>query len=139
MPFYVGFLKESKTHAVVFRSIIQPRRGDFSYFVKVMGPFNSWEAAKHGLKSFKGYSENPVKNPISKADIQEAVALGKRVYRLYKSVRKKNPGKSYHDQRFLSFMKELDKYVIGSAPYIATLAKAYEHLQSAQDSERERV
>ena len=52
---------------------------------------------------------------------------------------KKNPGKEYHDKKFMRYMRELEKYKVGSEPYIATLAKAYEHLESANDSEHESV
>jgi hypothetical protein len=139
MSYYIGFLKESKKHAVVFKSIVKPKKDDLTYFLKVVGPYSSWDAAKIGLKMFRGYRENPVTNPVSQDDVREAVQLTKRVYKLYKSVRKGNPGKRYHDQHFIQYMKDLDKYVLGSAPYTATLAKAYEHLQSARDSDRESV
>jgi len=139
MSFYIGFLKESKEHAIIFRSIVRPKKSDYTYFIKVIGPYSTWATARTGLKHFKGYKENPCSNPISREDVREAIALGKKVYRLYKSVRRSNPGKSYHDQHFIEYMKELDKYVVGSPPYIATLAKAYEHLKSAKASEREKV
>jgi hypothetical protein len=72
---------------------------------------------------------------------KKALALTKKIVRYAKQLgiheRAENPGESYHDRKFLMYMRELDKYKIGSQPYIATLAKAYEHLESAKASIRE--
>jgi len=70
---------------------------------------------------------------------KKILAYAKQLFRHEQAGVKGNPGKSYHDQKFLIYMRDLEKYVIGSAPYIATLAKAYEHLESAKDSVEEYV
>jgi hypothetical protein len=250
--YYLGFLKHNTKDVVVFKAIVKPKKKDYSYFTKVMGPYRSEEGARRGLVALKqaygeyGYQENPSsasraqyrlqnpatserqrrfmcaelgrlrsgkktitsmkegqlrdfcrkKNPfIAESQIRrgtmhelehttdraiarkiacdhlkedpkyythltsmekrvkatghnvmsrakalkltkQVLSFGKEVYRTY---REKNPGKSYHDQKFIQYMKDLEKYVVGSAPYIATLAKAYEHLESAKASTEEYV
>lgn len=142
--YYLGFLKENTKDVVVFRAIVKPKKGDYSYFTKVMGPYSSEKMARTGLRALKrvygeyGYQENPVKESRAQylKDVKRAIALTRKVMKLYGTIRKKNPGKNYHDQKFLMYMRDLEKYIIGSAPYIATLAKAYEHLQSAKESMR---
>jgi hypothetical protein len=81
----------------------------------------------HLAKMEKQYKKNPFSG-------EKAVKLTKKLIRAYEAFRQENPGKSYHDQKFMSYMKELEKYAIGSVPYIGTLAKAYEHLESAKES-----
>lgn len=51
--------------------------------------------------------------------------------------RHKNPGEQYHNLMFQRYLKDSDVFKIGSQPYIAAIAKAYEHLKSAQASVRE--
>src|SRR5574337_1078274 len=87
---------------------------------------------------------NPKKdNPERVISHKQALALTKKIIRyaekLFKHERHgvkygTNPGADYHDRKFIYYMKELEKYAIGSQPYIATLAKAYEHLESARES-----
>ena len=145
--YYLGFLKDNTKDVVIFKSIKKPSKGDFSYFTQVMGPYQSEANARKGLIALKkaygeyGYQENPVKESRAQyiKEVKRAIALTRKVMKLYGKIRKKNPGKSYHDQKFMMFMKDLEKYVVGSAPYIATLAKAYEHLESAKDSMEEHV
>lgn len=143
--YYLGFLKNNTTDVVIFKALKRPNHRDYSYFTKVMGPYRSEKSARSGLVALKrgygeyGYSENPIKGLITKDGIRKAIALTKKVMKLYGKIRKKNPGKSYHDQHFLRYIKDLEKYIIGSAPYIATLAKAYEHLESAKASMEEHV
>ena len=169
--YYLGFLKQNTTDVVIFKAIVKPKKTDYSYFTKVMGPYQSDGNARKGLRALKqaygeyGYRENPSKesralyrkggvgcqkghvhsgrcarfeNPL-RSSVDKAVRLTKRLIRGYEAFRQENPGKSYHDQKFIRFMGELEKYKIGSPPYIATLAKAYEHLESAKDSESEKV
>jgi excinuclease UvrABC nuclease subunit len=66
---------------------------------------------------------------------RKVIAHAKDIYQDYQS----NPGQDYHDQKFIRYMKELEKYVVGSEPYIRTLAKAYENLEAARDSSHDRV
>jgi hypothetical protein len=220
--YYLGFLKDNTKDVVIFKSLVKPKRGDFSYFLRVMGPYQSEKNARTGLRTLKraygeyGYQENPTpesraqycrerqispgafaagsfrtillgasgkkgvvacpkgrykrgrcgvgtklqtilhpvgsrgcptgglelkkrtRNVMSRTKAlkltKQILSFGKEIYHTY---REKNPGKSYHDQKFLMYMRDLDKYIVGSAPYIATLAKAYEHLKSAKDSMRE--
>lgn len=87
----------------------------------------------HLAKMEKQYKKN------AKMSVAKAMKLTKKVIAYAKdlhSTYKENPGQAYHDQKFIRYMKELDKYKIGSQPYIATLAKAYEHLESAKESMR---
>jgi hypothetical protein len=83
----------------------------------------------HLLKMEKQYKKNPV-------SVDNAVRITKKLVRAYEAYRKENPGQNYHDQKFIQYMKELEKYTVGSVPYIGTLAKAYEHLESAKESMR---
>lgn len=86
----------------------------------------------HLAKMEKQYKKN-----VMSAD--KAMRLTKKVIAYAKDLREeyqKNPGQNYHDQKFLMYMKELEKYKLGSVPYIGTLAKAYEHLESAKESMR---
>jgi hypothetical protein len=156
--YYLGFLKQNTKDVVIFKSIKAPSRKDFTYFVRVMGPYKSEAGARTGLHNLKkaygeyGYREESscpkdhvhsgkcarYGNPL-KATVDKAVRLTRKFLRAYEAFRQENPGRDYHDQRFIRFMGELEKYNVGSPPYIATLAKAYEHLQSAKDSERQKV
>lgn len=81
----------------------------------------------HLSKMEKQYKKNPV-------SVDSAVKITKKLVRAYEAYRKENPGQNYHDQKFIQYMKELEKYSVGSVPYIGTLAKAYEHLKSAKES-----
>lgn len=141
--YYLGFLKSNTRDVVVFKSTVKPKPGDFKYFTGVMGPYRTEKETRKSLQAMRGegYRENPSQETrkVTKDNIKRMIALSKKVMKLYGQIRKQNPGKSYHDQKFLMYMRDLEKYVIGSAPYIATLAKAYEHLQSAKDSIEEYV
>lgn len=137
MSYYIGFLKKQSRHIVVFKSVVAPKKSDLTFFVQVMGPFETEGEAKSQvviLKRRYGYTENPIKGLVTKGGIRKAIALTKKVIKIYGILRKKNPGVQYHDQKFLYYMKELEKYVVGSVPYIKILATAYAHLQSARDS-----
>lgn len=83
------------------------------------------------------------KNPVKVISHRQALQLTKRIISYAKKLfkheiegtkRYKNPGESYHMSKFMFYMKELEKYKVGSTPYISTLAKAYEHLQDAEAS-----
>lgn len=208
--YYIGFLKKDARHAMVFKSIVKPKRDDLTYFVHVMGPYATERSARSRVNLIKryGYRENPVGEKIDKAVsyvkrgiraydafkgnpatserqrrfmcaelgrkragkktrtgmkegqlrdfckknpaqvISHAQALkltkkilgyAKKLYRHEQAGVKGNPGAGYHDRKFLMYMRDLEKYKIGSEPYIATLAKAYEHLESAKDSMKEHV
>ena len=76
------------------------------------------------------------KNPISHAQAlkltKKIVAFGKKLLaHEVAGVRKGNPA-TPHLRKFLSHMNTLEKYVVGSKPYIEALAKAYEHLQAVK-------
>lgn len=151
MAYYLGFLKKSVRHVVLFRSIVKPKKTDMTYFVKIMGPYATWKEARNDLTILKrelGYKENPSVSERQRrfmcAELGRLRAGKKRKTRMTEKqlrdfCRKNNPGEAYHDQKFMRYMKELEKYVIGSAPYIATLAKAYDQLESAKDSQKEQV
>jgi hypothetical protein len=230
--YYIGFLKKDARHAMVFRSLKIPKATDYTYFVKVIGPYPTEQEANITLGNFKkvGWHDNPAvserqrkfmcadlgrlrsgkktqtgmnerqlrdfcrkRNPahISESQIRrgtthelehttdraiarkiacdhlkedpkyythlakmekmykknimsaaKALKLTKKVIAhsrdIYKTY-KENPGAGYHDRKFLQYIKELEKYKLGSPPYISTLAKAYEHLESAKESLREGV
>ena len=98
----------------------------------------------------KGHKRNPCEcNPGERVIThKEALALTKKVIAYGKKLFKHeahgikygtNPGEEYHNQRFIRYMRELEKYELGSQKYIATLAKAYDQLESAKDSMREFV
>jgi len=223
--YYLGFLKEDTRHVVVFKSTIQPKSNDLTYFVKVVGPYITEQEARNDLRSLrsKGYRENPAtesraqycrerqldpsrfakgsfrtitlgkgkkgviacpkgkynrgecgvgtrlqtilhpvgsrgcpkgglelkkrkRNPAKVISHKQAfvltkkiLAYAKKLYRHEQKGMKENPGVNYHQQKFLFYMSQLEKYVIGSKPYIELLAKAYEHLESAEASIREKV
>lgn len=136
MSFYIGFLKKNKKHAVVFRSEVIPKKKDLVYFVKVLGPYPTESAARIGLRDLKsfGYTENPIKGIITKGGIRKAIGITRKVLVIYGKIRKKNPGKMYHDRKFIQYMHDLRKHVIGSVGYMITITKAHEHLQSVKDS-----
>lgn len=104
-----------------------------------------------GKKTKTGMTETQLrdycrKNPAKVISHKQAYALTKKIVQYAKKLfkheqkgMKENPGVDYHKQKFLSYIKELEKYVIGSRPYIELLAKAYEHLESMKDSERAKV
>lgn len=101
----------------------------------ILHPVGSKGCPKGGIE-LKKRKHNPV---ISH---RKALALTKKIIvyakRLSKHERvgiRKNPGVEYHKQKFIYYMKELEKYRIASKTYIEILAKAYEHLQSMEDSE----
>lgn len=136
MAYYIGFLKTSPKHTVVFRSVVKPKKKDLTYFLKIVGPFADEGEAYHCLYELKkdyGVRDNPVKDPITKRDIIRAIGLTRKVVKMYGKIRKKNPGQGYHEQKFVQYMSQLEKYVVGSKLYMMILAKAYEHVKSIRD------
>jgi hypothetical protein len=93
----------------------------------------------HLAKMEKQYKKNYMSDRQALILTRKVIEAGKKLFRHEQSELRQNPGKSYHDRKFLHYIKELEKYKIGSSPYIATLAKAYEHLESARESMREDV
>lgn len=89
----------------------------------------------HLAKMEKMYKKNVMSADKALRLTKKVVDFAKDIHKEYKS----NPGAEYHDRKFLMYMKELEKYKLGSPPYIATLAKAYEHLESAKESAKEVV
>ena len=137
--YYIGFLKNDPNHAVLFKSVKVPTKTDYRFFVSVSGPYESWRSAKYSLAILKrrdNVKENPIKGLVTKEGIRKAVGLTKKAIKIYGIIRQKNPGENYHTSKFLRYMTELNKYVVGSKEYIAVLAKAYEHLESARVSVR---
>lgn len=106
---------------------------------------------KGGLPSPRAHKHNPACacNPKEKVIThKQALALTKKVIAYGKKLFKHeahgikygtNPGEEYHNKRFIRYMRELENYELGSQKYIATLAKAYDQLESAKDSMREFV
>ena len=186
---YIGFLKKNTKYTVLFRSIKIPKQSDVTYFVKVIGPFETESQAKieQSYLRSQGYHENPVKNPAyserqrkfmcaelgrkragkktqtgmtevqlrdycrrknpvkvishrqALALTKKIVAYGKKLFRHEQAGVRENPGINDHMQKFLFYTKELEKYVVGSRPYIELLAKAYEHLESVEASKKQSV
>lgn len=231
MKYYIGFLKKDIRYAVVFSSIVTPKKSDLTYFLKIVGPYDTEQDANRDLSVLKrrGYKKNPAvserqrlfmcaelgrlrsgkrtvtkmkesqlkdfcrkNNPVISASQikrgtehelehttdravarkiacdhlredpyyythlakmekqykknvmspEKALRLTRKLIGYAKELHKdykENPGARYHDQQFLMYMKELEKYKVGSEPYIKTLAKAYEHLESAKVSMEEGV
>lgn len=149
MAYYIGFFNIDLNKMMKFYSSTKPTKKEYPFFGKVTGPYETEREVDDTMKVLKrayGYRDNPVSNKIKKSDIikgmKQAIKLTQKLMKEYdkiKSKRKGNPGKEYHDRKFMMYLKELDKYRVGSQKYIATLAKAYEHLQSAKDSEHEKA
>jgi len=149
--YYIGYLSYDTKHMIVFKSIKTPRKSDLTYFIKVIGPYNTEFEANRALRRVKNRKKSHRMgvhynghNPVSgyRSSEWESVQLTNKLMRYAKKVLgevKKNPGEEYHNREFLRFLTELEKYRIGSKPYIETLAKAYEHLKSAEASMKERV
>jgi len=171
--YYLGFLKQNTKDVVIFKSLKAPKKGDFSYFVRVMGPYSTEDKARTGLSQLKeaygeyGYRENPspasrkrflkkgivcgkdhahsgrcakygnpLKNSISDkqalALTKKIVAYGKKLFKHEQSeLRRGNPVNEHFD-KFIRGMKTLEKYAVGSKPYIDALAKTYADLQVAK-------
>lgn len=129
--YYIGFLKNDPNHAVLFKSIKKPTREDYRFFISVSGPYGSWREAKYSLDILKGrdrgIKENPVKYPITKADIKRSVGLTRKLIRMFGTLRKKNPS---NVGKFLTYMQQLEKLVVGSKEYAQVLAKAYQEMQA---------
>lgn len=140
--YYIGFLSIDLNKMMLFWSDGKPTRQKFPYFGKVVGPYGSEKDARNTMTVVKkayGYKENPIKGLVTKDGIRKVIALSRRIVKLYGKVRRKNPGEEYHTRKFTQYMRDLEKYKIGSRPYIETLAKAYEQLESARDSVKEYV
>ena len=81
------------------------------------------------------------KNPAQIMSNKQALALTKKVILFGKKLlahekselRHKNPIEARHVQAFMNGIKQLEKYVVGSQPYIDTLAKAYGHLKQIKE------
>jgi Protein of unknown function (DUF5661) len=245
--YYLGFLEQNTKDVVIFKSLKAPKKGDFSYFVRVMGPYSTEDKARKGLIHVKeaygeyGYRENPsqesreqyrLQNPavserqrrfmcsdlgrlrsgkrtrttmterqlrdycvksnparvlesqirrgiihelehttdreiarkiacdhlredpkyythLAKMEKQyikknylsdrkalaltkKVIAIGKKLFKHEQSeIRKGNPA-SEHFDKFIRGMKTLEKYAVGSKPYIDALAKTYADLQVAK-------
>ena len=68
---------------------------------------------------------------------KKVIMYGKKLLLHEKSeLRRKNPIEARHVQGFIRGIKELDKYIVGSKPYIAALAKAYNYLQEVKIAEK---
>jgi hypothetical protein len=84
------------------------------------------------------YRDNPGKVISHKKALQLTQRIIRYARKLYKheqhGVRYENPGEMYHRKKFAKYMEELEKYPIGSINYVTTLAQAYEHLRSAEQS-----
>jgi hypothetical protein len=57
--YYLGFLKQNTTDVVIFKALKKPQRGDYTYFLKVIGPYSTEERARSDLRNLRGYRENP--------------------------------------------------------------------------------
>jgi excinuclease UvrABC nuclease subunit len=110
MKHYIGFLKIDLDKMLYFTSDKKPTRFTHWYFGKVLGPYSSESEARNTMGVLKrgyGYRENPVRKN-----------------------RKNNPGDDFHVRRFIRYMKELEKYKVGSCEYKVALARANEHMES---------
>lgn len=142
---YVGFLGVDLNRMVVFSDEQTPTKRKYPYLGKVLGPYvEEWEA-RNTMKVLRrgyGYVENPAYSERQRKFMCAELGRlrsGKRTKtkmtgRQLRDYCKKNPGEAYHNRKFLSYIADLEKYKVGSQPYIVTLAKAYEHLESSMDS-----
>lgn len=83
---------------------------------------------------------NPITHKQAYAVTKKLVKYAKQLYRHEQAgVRKHlhNPDREWHEQRFLEYMWELEKYKIGSPSYNKILGKAYAHLEAAKAEEKE--
>lgn len=139
--YYIGFLKKNANCAFVFKSYIKPKSGTHHWFKKILGPYPTETEANTLLSNLKsvGWRDNPVAE-TNMMSASKAMKLTRKVIShardLY-STYKENPGRVYHEREFRLFMKDLEKYKIGSPPYIQALARAFEHLKSITKLDRE--
>jgi hypothetical protein len=77
---------------------------------------------------------------ITLGDMSDSV-----VYKVYRGAEKEakklksNPGERYHSRKFMEYLRGLGKWKVGSPGYIRDLAKAYEHLESANESMKQGI
>lgn len=65
---------------------------------------------------------------------KKVIAYGKKLLMHERSeLRRKNPIKGEQVQKFIQAIKETEKYVVGSLPYVTAVAKAYEHLEKIEE------
>lgn len=77
---------------------------------------------------------NPISNKQALALTKKVIAAGKKLFLHEKGeLRQRNPIEARHVQGFIKGIKEVEKYVVGSRPYIEALAKAYSHLEKAKE------
>ena len=94
--YYLGFLKHNYKDVIVFQSLKKPVSKDYTYFVRVMGPFATEMEARTALRTlervqgYQGYKENPSRVTLkeSKENIKRAIALTRKVMKLYGKIRK---------------------------------------------------
>jgi hypothetical protein len=135
--YYLGFLKTNTKDVVIFKSIKKPHKKDYNYFTGVMGPYGSEVEARKSLSAMRGrgYRANPAKYMSDKQALaltKKMIAVGKKLLKHERSEIRRNPEEKEHVSQFLHHMKTLEKYALGSKPYIETLAKAYEHMQAVK-------
>lgn len=85
------------------------------------------------LKKRMRNSANYLSDRQALALTKKVIALGKKLFKHEQSEIRQNPEEQKHAGRFVAHMKTLEKYAVGSKPYIEALAKAYEHLQAAKE------
>lgn len=78
---------------------------------------------------------NPISDKQALALTRKVIAAGKKLFLHEKGEirRRKNPIEARHVQGFIKGIKEVEKYVVGSRPYIEALARAYGHLEKAKE------
>lgn len=156
--YYIGFFETDMNKMMMFYSPSKPTKREFSYFGKVLGPYKSEQDVKNTMKVLQrtyGYSTYGYRpNPMKVASHKQALGMIQKVMKYAKKLMKhelhgmvgskckackykKNPGEQYHNQKFMTYLRDSDKFKIGSQQYIEAIAKAYEHLKSAQDSIKE--
>jgi hypothetical protein len=91
-----------------------------------------------------GWFDRDLKNlAITLWDMSDKVVYGmyRNAERKMKELRKikSNPGERYHSRKFMEYLKGLEKWKVGSPGYIRDLAKAYEHLESANESAKQGI
>ena len=104
------------------------------FVVVDVGENESVKTPIHKVEMIKRFSNNSISDKQALALTRKVIAYGKKLLLHEKSeLRRKNPIEARHVQGFIKGIKEVEKYVVGSRPYIEALARAYGHLEKAKE------
>lgn len=127
-----------------FRVIDPGRKGHTKLIIGC--PKGEWDERRKrcrvGTRLQSILREKVMKNPYTRTGLYypekgspEAYEWSRKMLELRKrKLGYNNPEREYHDKKFLMYLRDTDKYRVGSAPYLTALGRAYAHLESARDS-----